>query len=74
MANTTDLIQEFQEVTHEEYHSFSYSSGYLGSMLSQVLMELPKHRQAEYVNQLKAHIEKSRSDIAIRNLSSSLGA
>lgn len=72
MKDVQAIVDEFQYASEANYGSFAYSSGYLGSMLMYALQELPKDRQASYLNDLKAQAEKMRSDVAMKTLSKSL--
>ena len=47
------VIREFTDVIREHFGSHGYSTGYLGSMLNQLMMEVPVERQQELIEQLK---------------------
>ena len=50
---TRDAINEFVANTHEHFGSYSFSSGYLSTLLGDVIAELPRARRQELRNQLR---------------------
>jgi hypothetical protein len=58
---TGDALREFVSISEKVYSSHSYSSGYLESMVLQLIGELPKKRRAELREQFyRAALELSR--------------
>lgn len=49
---TRAVIKEFIDVSKDKYGTYGYSSGYLESLLVDVIMELPKARREAYRSQL----------------------
>lgn len=49
---TRALVREFVDVSYKKFGAYSYSSGYLESLVVDILMELPKARRAEVREQL----------------------
>jgi uncharacterized protein (DUF3820 family) len=49
----SNVIQEFTDTAKNHFGTHGYSTGYLGSMLNQLMMEVPVNRQKELVDQLK---------------------
>lgn len=39
--------------THDYYDSYAFAAGYLGSMLAELIADLPKHKQKEAVQNLQ---------------------
>jgi hypothetical protein len=49
---TRALLKEFVDVSHAKFGTHGYSSGYLESLIVDVIMELPKARREAYRAQL----------------------
>ena len=49
---TRSLLREFVDVSYKRFGGHSYSSGYLESLVVDILMELPKARREEVREQL----------------------
>jgi hypothetical protein len=49
---TRSLLREFVDVSYKKFGGHSYSSGYLESLVVDILMELPKARREEVREQL----------------------
>lgn len=49
---TRDALNEFITHTHEHFGSYSFTAGYLSTLLGDVIAELPRARRAELRNQL----------------------
>jgi len=52
------VIRNFTDSANEHFGSHGYSSGYLGSMLNYLMMEIPESRQKELVDQLNNAMPK----------------
>jgi hypothetical protein len=46
------ILRSFSERTREQCGSYSYSSGYLESMIAGLLADAPRHKQVECLNLL----------------------
>jgi hypothetical protein len=46
------VLRSFSERTREQSGSYSYSSGYLESMVAQLLADAPRHKQVECLSLL----------------------
>jgi hypothetical protein len=46
------VLRSFSERTREQSGSYSYSSGYLESMVAQLIADAPRHKQVECLNLL----------------------
>lgn len=49
---TRDAINEFVTNTNRHFDGYSFTAGYLSTLLGDVIAELPKARRAELRNQL----------------------
>ena len=67
-----EIIQEFQNATRAEYGTSGFSSGYLGGLLGEVLECVPKAQRHVFLQSLKLEAERSRAEVATRELSPSL--
>ena len=47
------VIREFTDTTKEYFGNHAYSAGFLGSMLNQLMTEVPVNRQQELLEYLK---------------------
>jgi hypothetical protein len=48
-----NAIRKFTDVTYEHFDSHGYSTGFLGSMLGGVIMQLPASKQRELIRTLQ---------------------
>jgi len=64
MSEFYGLVDEFVKVTKQSHDTYAYSSGYLQSLVEEMLRDLPKKKQKMYVDQLKKAVvaEKQRLD------------
>lgn len=49
---TRAVVQEFAEVSRTKYGDYGYAAGYLQTLVSDLIMELPKKRRQEICAQL----------------------
>ena len=52
------IANEYAELTFETRGSHSYACGAFETMLSYLVAELPKHKQAEFAAMMKTNIER----------------
>ena len=52
------VLQKFNAIKRDEYNSYAYSSGYMESMLVEMLALIPKRKQKEFIAQIKVTVEK----------------
>ena len=64
MSEFYGLVDEFVKVTKQSHDTYAYSSGYLQSLVEEMLRDFPKKKQKMYVDQLKKAVvaEKQRLD------------
>ena len=53
-------LKEFSDVTYKKYGSYSYACGAVESQLLNVMIDLPKHKQAEILSVFKTMTESSK--------------
>ena len=61
-------LTSFVGATYQEFDSHSYATGYLESLLVSILVDMPRHKQAEVLTQIYDHarkvcVEKTRIDV-----------
>ena len=52
IRDVQSVLRSFVERTREQSGSYSYSSGYLESMVAQLIADAPRHKQVECLNLL----------------------
>jgi hypothetical protein len=53
-------LKEFSDVTYKKYGSYSYACGAVEGQLVSLMVDLPKHKQAEILSVFKAMTESSK--------------
>jgi hypothetical protein len=53
------VVDLFNKVHDKKYNGYAYGAGYLGSMLSEVISNLPKRKREIYVKQLMRTIQEN---------------
>ena len=69
MSSNYEIIQEFQDATKAEYDTFAFASGYLGSVVVDLLYYVPKAKRHEVLQELKARAEVARANASANQLS-----
>lgn len=64
-AEITPVVETMIKLSHAKHGNHSFAAGYLGSMLSQVLVDLPKHKQAEILQRLQVTAFECMPEVAI---------
>jgi len=52
-----EIIRELQDTTEKAFGSHAFSSGYLGSMVAELLAALPEKKRQEYLNGVNRTIQ-----------------
>jgi len=55
-TESRELISRFIDVCIDEYDSYAYSAGYLGSLLADVLEQLPDNQARPFIRQMEKKI------------------
>jgi hypothetical protein len=72
---TNDAVNEFVKASYENYNrTYSYTSGYLESMLKEVIIELPKARRAEIRKRFLDMAQTQKNELLIKTLKESENA
>jgi hypothetical protein len=53
-------LKEFSDVTYKKYGSYSYAFGAVEGQLVSLMVDLPKHKQAEILSVFKKMTESSK--------------
>jgi len=64
MSEFYGLVDEFVKVTKQSHDTYAYSSGYLQSLVGEMMQDLPKKKQKIYLDQMARAVvaEKQRLD------------
>jgi len=66
---TNDAINEFVKASYENNgRSYSYSAGYLESMIKEIVSELPKARRAEIRNRFYDMAQKQKNELLVKTI------
>jgi hypothetical protein len=65
---TTNAISEVTDRTNEAYDGYAFAAGYLGSMLADVISELPKARRAELRDRLLAKAQEAKNEYLLKTI------
>lgn len=68
---TNDAVNEFVKASYENNRTYSYTSGYLESMLKEVINELPKARRAEIRKRFLDMAQTQKNELLIKILKES---
>ena len=49
-----NTMKQLSEVTYAKYGSHSYAAGVLESTLASIVVDLPRHKQAEFIRHMEA--------------------
>ena len=69
LEQVRELVQRFQDVTVKVYNNHAYASGYLGSMVSTMYLDLGKREQKLLIKQLEVGIESLEKTLLLEHLS-----
>ena len=69
--NTNDAVNDFVKSSRDNYGDYSYTSGYLESMLKEVITELPKARRAEIRKRFLDMAQTQKNELLIKTLKES---
>ena len=65
---TRNAINELTDRTNETYDGYAFAAGYLGSMLADVISELPKARRAELRDRLLAKAQEAKNEYLLKTI------
>jgi len=66
---TNDAVNEFVKASYENYNrTYSYTSGYLESMLKEVITELPKARRAEIRKRFLDMAQTQKNELLLKTI------
>jgi hypothetical protein len=51
-------VGEMTDVTRTYHDGYAFAAGYLGSMVSELVAALPKHKQVEYIRSMQETTKK----------------
>jgi hypothetical protein len=51
-AEFRKILREFSEVTREVHDTYAYATGYLESLAGQMLADLPRAKQQQYIDEM----------------------
>ena len=69
LEQVRELIQRFQDTTVKVYDNHAYASGYLGSMVATMYLDLGKREQQILIKQLEVGIESLEKTLILEHLS-----
>ena len=55
---TQDIVGSLINKSHHKYESYSFAAGYLQSMVTELIMELPKEKREYFRNQIEGSISR----------------
>ena len=55
---TKEIVATFAKKSHEKYESYCYAAGYFESMVSELIMELPKEKREFFRKQILGSISR----------------
>lgn len=58
-------VQRLQETTKQKFGDYGFSCGYLGSLLSSVLSELPEEKREQYLRQMESTIDQYGEEVTV---------
>lgn len=65
---TSAAVSEFTAAAYENYGSYSYASGYLESMIKDVINQLPKAKRVEIRNRFLALAQQQKNEHLLKTI------
>lgn len=65
---TSNAINAVTNRTNELYEGYAYAAGFLGSMLSDAISELPKARREDFRRRLNKAAEKAEQEFLLKTI------
>jgi hypothetical protein len=68
---TSAAVSEFTAAAHENYGSYAYASGYLESMIKDVINQLPKAKRVEIRKRFLALAQQQKNEYLMKQIKDS---
>ena len=65
---TSYAVSEFTKASNDLYGSYAYATGYLESVVKDVINQLPKAKRAEMRNQFYAMAQKQKNELLAKTI------
>lgn len=65
---TTDAVREMVDRSFDLNSNYAYAAGYLQSLVSELIMQMPKAKRAEYRSQLLSQAQKHKNELMLQQI------